>query len=149
MFVFVQGALEPRHSKVYHSVLIIEINPFPNKPLFLSVCSHLNTLGKGIYALEEQFLLFPKCFLPFGRAFCIFNKFEIVFCKLSLWKSLKSVVCKSVKCLFVLYDLFRICKCQAVYTVFLYGLPSMLLYRTILLVGSKQNFIDNQWKTIF
>ena len=39
-------------------------NPFPNKSLFLHVCStrHLKTLGKGEIARNEQFLLFPQCF---------------------------------------------------------------------------------------
>ena len=45
-------------------------NPFPNKPWFLHVCSKSllkNTVGKGEIARNEQFLLFPLCFLyPFG-----------------------------------------------------------------------------------
>ena len=41
-------------------------NPFPNKPRFLRVCSTrlMKTLGKEEIAHNEQFLLFPKCFLP-------------------------------------------------------------------------------------
>ena len=41
-------------------------NPLPNTPWFLSVCntSLLKTLGKGKIARNEQFLLFPHCFLP-------------------------------------------------------------------------------------
>ena len=47
------------------------IYPFPNKPLFLHVCtpSLLKTLRKGEIALKEQFLLFSQCFLPFWRTF--------------------------------------------------------------------------------
>ena len=61
-----------------------EINPFPNKPWFLHVCntSLLKTLGKGEIARNEQFLLFPQCFLLFRRTFWHFIKFEIVVCKL-------------------------------------------------------------------
>ena len=42
------------------------LNPFPNKPWFLCVCSTslLKTVGKGEIALNEQFLLFPQSFLP-------------------------------------------------------------------------------------
>ena len=51
-------------------------NPFPNKPWFLRVCStrpFKNTVGKGEIARDEQFLLFPHCFLPFQRPFCHFH----------------------------------------------------------------------------
>ena len=47
------------------------VNPFPNKPLFLHVCSlnfFENTVGKGEIALKVQFLLFPPVFFyPFGE----------------------------------------------------------------------------------
>ena len=40
---------------------VLTHNPFPNKPLFLCVCSTSleNTVGKGEIARNEQFLLFP------------------------------------------------------------------------------------------
>ena len=41
-----------------------------------------NTVGKGEIARNEQFLLFPQCFLPVWITFFHFVKFEIVFCKL-------------------------------------------------------------------
>ena len=43
------------------------VNDFPNKPWFSHVCSTSleNTVGKGVIALNEQFLLFPQCFLLF------------------------------------------------------------------------------------
>ena len=53
------------------------INPFPNKPWFLHVCSTSllktvqqnmpseNTAGKGEIARYEQFLIFQQCFPPF------------------------------------------------------------------------------------
>ena len=43
-----------------------------------------NTVGKGEIARNEQFLLFPQCFLPVnGGHSAILIKFEIVVCKLS------------------------------------------------------------------
>ena len=52
-----------------------------SKLLFLCFFSAglLKTLGKGEIARNEQFVLFPQCFLP-----------------LSVWKSLKFVVCERV-----------------------------------------------------
>ena len=58
-------------------------NPFANKPWILRVCnpSLLKTLsGKGEIVRNEQFLLFPQCFLPVGELSAIFIKFEIVVC---------------------------------------------------------------------
>ena len=48
------------------------INPFPNKPLFLHVCSKSleNTLEKREIAGYGQLLLFQQCFLSFWRNFC-------------------------------------------------------------------------------
>ena len=57
---------------VYNFVLF---NPSPNKPLFftfLQYKSFENTVGKGEIARNEQFLLFPQCFLSILRAFCHF-----------------------------------------------------------------------------
>ena len=53
------------------SVFTIYSKPFPKQALVLRVCSisHLKTLGKGKIAHNEQFLLFPQCFLPFSRTF--------------------------------------------------------------------------------
>ena len=51
-------------------ILKFELNPFPNKPWFLRVCSIglLKTLWeKEEIACNEQFLLFPQCFLSFWR----------------------------------------------------------------------------------
>ena len=65
------------------------INPFPNKPWILRVCSASleNTVGKGEIAHNEQFLLFPQCFLPIWRTLCHFH--QIWNCRLqtrSIWK---------------------------------------------------------------
>ena len=56
-------------------IVNLEFNPFPNKPWFLRVCSTSleNTVGKGEIAHNEQFLLFPQCFLPLERTFCQFH----------------------------------------------------------------------------
>ena len=53
-----------------------EFNPFPDKPWFLHVCSTslLKTVEKGEIAGNEQFLLFPLCFLPFCKTFHHFNQ---------------------------------------------------------------------------
>ena len=74
------------------------VNPFPNKPWFLSVCSMglLKTLReKGEIARDEQFLIFPQCFLPIWITFCHFH--QVQNCRLSVWKSLKFVVWEMVK----------------------------------------------------
>ena len=49
--------------------------PFPNKPWFLDVyrMSCENTVGKGEIARNEQFLLFPQCFLTVWRTFFLFS----------------------------------------------------------------------------
>ena len=55
-------------------------------------------MGKGEIARNEQFLLFPQCFLPFWRTFCHFH--QIQNCRLqslSVWKSLIFVVWERVK----------------------------------------------------
>ena len=69
-------------------------------PGFLRVCSTsvLKTLGKGEIARNEQFLLFPQCFLPVWITFC--HLYQIWNCRLltlSIWKSLKFVVWERVK----------------------------------------------------
>ena len=57
-----------------------------------------NTVGKGEIARNEQFLLFPQCFLPFWRTSCHFHQTQD--CRLqtlSAWKCLKFVVWERVK----------------------------------------------------
>ena len=78
------------------------INPFPNKPWFLHYKSFENTVGKGEIVHNEQFLLFPQCFLPFRRTFYHFH--QIGNCRLqslSVLKSLKFVVWDRVKIVFI------------------------------------------------
>ena len=76
------------------------LNPFPKKPWFVRVCSTslLNTEGKGEIAHNEQFHLFPQCFLPVRKTFCHFH--QILNCHLqtlSVLKSLKFIILERVK----------------------------------------------------
>ena len=53
------------------------VHPFPNKPWFLCVCSTSlseNSVGKGEIARNEQFLLFPQCFIPVWKTFSQFHQ---------------------------------------------------------------------------
>ena len=61
------------------------VKPFPKQALVftrLQYKSFENTVGKGEIARNEQFLIFPQSFIPDGRTFSIFIKFEIVVCNL-------------------------------------------------------------------
>ena len=47
--------------------------PFPKQALVFTCLKYKpleNTVGKGEIARNEQFLLFPPCFLPIWRTFC-------------------------------------------------------------------------------
>ena len=55
-------------------------NPFPNKPLFLTVCSTLQEKEKSL--VTSDFSLSHCVFYPFGELSAIFIKFKIVVCKL-------------------------------------------------------------------
>ena len=50
-----------------HSHTMTPLAPVGNKPFE-------NTVGKGEIALNEQFLLFPQCFLPVWITFCHFRQ---------------------------------------------------------------------------
>ena len=61
------------------------INPYPNKPRFLRVCSGslLKTLWeKKKLLVTSNFSFFQSIFYHFGKLLSIFIKFEIVVCKL-------------------------------------------------------------------
>ena len=102
--IFVQNV---GHAVLYYvpgypeSVFTTNVNPFPNKSWFLRVCgtkAFESTAGKGEFARNEQFLLFPQCFLPVWRAFCHFH--QIWKCRLQTlwnWKSLKFIVWERVR----------------------------------------------------
>ena len=75
------------------------VKSFLNKPWFLRVCSKSfeNTVGKGQIAGNEQFLLFPQCFLPIWQTFCHFHQvWNCCLQALSVWKSPKFVVWERV-----------------------------------------------------
>ena len=56
-----------------------------------------NTVGKGEIARNEQFLLFPQCFLPAWRTFRHFNEIRNYRLQpLSVWKSRKFVIWERV-----------------------------------------------------
>ena len=77
------------------------VNPYPNEFLVfkcLQYKSFENTVGKWEIARNEQFLLFPQCFLPVWRTFCHFH--QISKCRLQslwVWKSLKFVVWERIR----------------------------------------------------
>ena len=61
------------------------LNPFPNKPWFLRVCSTspFKTLWeKEKLCMMSNFSFSPRCFYLFGKLSAIFIKFEIVVCLL-------------------------------------------------------------------
>ena len=55
-----------------------------------------NTAGKGEIARDEQFLLFPQCFLPVWRTFFHFH--SIRNCRLQTVSLEESKICCLVKC---------------------------------------------------
>ena len=54
----------------------VTINPFPHNDTFDAPGKKPseNTVGKGEIACDEQFLLFPQCFLPIWITFCHFGQ---------------------------------------------------------------------------
>ena len=69
----------------YRPKLYSGINPFPNKPWFLRVCS--TSLLKTLWEKEKllvmsNFSFSHSVFYPFEELSAIFIKFETVFCKL-------------------------------------------------------------------
>ena len=90
--------------------------PFPKQALVFT-CLHLesfgNTVGKGEIARNEQFLLFPQCFLHFLRALCHCHQTsDCCLQTLSVWKSPKFVVWERVQPF--LAGAWPICKTWAV-----------------------------------
>ena len=81
--------------------MLIHINPFPNKPWFLCVCStsHLKTQWeKEKLLLTSNFSFFHSVFYAFGDISAIFIKFQNCHKEtLSVWKSVKFVVWERVK----------------------------------------------------
>ena len=81
--------LYPSVQKQYMYVklgLIQCFNPFPNKPWFLRVCS--KSLLKTLWEKEKLLVIFHSVFYLFGDFSAIFNKLDILGCKLFQFESL-------------------------------------------------------------
>ena len=69
---------KPYRADKHVSKHFASLNPFPPKNALVLTClkykSFENTVGKGEIALNEQFLLFPQCFLPVWRTFGHFHQ---------------------------------------------------------------------------
>ena len=81
---------------------VVELyQPFPKQALDFTrpqYNSFENTVGKGEIARNEQFVLFPQCFLPVWWFFLPFNQLWKCYLKaLSVWKSLRLVIRERVK----------------------------------------------------
>ena len=89
------------HNLFNSKTTAITINHFQKKALVftsLQYKSFENTVRKGEIARNEQFLLFPQCFLSVWITFCHFH--QMWNCRLQtflVWKSLKFDVWESVK----------------------------------------------------
>ena len=85
------GSGESNHSQHICNPL----NPFPNKPWFLRVCSTslLKTLWeKEKLLITSNFSFSHSVFYPFGELPSIFIKFKIVVCKLFQFGPLQNIV---------------------------------------------------------
>ena len=74
-------------------------NPFPNKPWYLRVCSTniLKTLcEKEKLLVTSNFSFCHSVFSLLGELSAIFIRYELVNCKLLVWRSLKFVVWKGL-----------------------------------------------------
>ena len=80
---------------LYHHCKSRWLNPFPNKPCFLRVCS--TSLMKTLWEKEKllvtsNFSISHSVFYLFGEVFAIFIKFEIVVCKLFHFGTVKKLL---------------------------------------------------------
>ena len=87
--------------KLSWSLNILHVKPFHKQTLVftcLQYKSFKKTWGKGEIARNEQFLLFPQCFLPVWRTFFLFHQIRNCHLQtLSVWKSLRFVLWEKVK----------------------------------------------------
>ena len=80
-------------------------------------------MGKGEIGPNEQFLLFPQCFLPFWRICCHFRK--ILNCclqTLSLWKSPKFFALERAKTLSQMQTFLQFRMCVSQYLINISGM---------------------------
>ena len=74
-------------SLTFCHLLTLSLNPFPNKPLFLRVCSKclLKTMWeKEKLLVTSNFSFFHIVFYPSGKLSAIFIIFEIIVCELQV-----------------------------------------------------------------
>ena len=78
-----QQCLLGLQTKVFSMGSVVKVNPFPNKPWILRVCSKslFKTVGQGKNACDKQFLLFHQHFLTFYLEFLSFSS------NLKLWSA--------------------------------------------------------------
>ena len=92
------------NSPHYLYIYWVSLNPFPNKPWFLRVCSasFLKTLWeKEKLLVKSNFSFSHSVFYQSGELSAIVIKFEIIVCKLfQFGKSLKFVIWERVKDIF-------------------------------------------------
>ena len=77
----------------------IQVNPFPNKPWFVCVCSMslLKTMWEKKLLATSNFSFSHIVFYPFQKLSAIFIKFEIVVCKFFQFGRVKFVFWERVK----------------------------------------------------
>ena len=78
------------HTHIHQTVIVTTLSCSPQ--------AGLTKMSLRMVARNEQFLLFPQCFLPFWRSLCLFH--QIKDCRLqtlSVWMSLKFVIWERVK----------------------------------------------------
>ena len=77
-----------------------QLYPFAEQALvfrYLQYKSFENTAGKGEIARNEQFILFPQCFIPIWKTFCYFH--QIKNCRLQTLSLDESKICRLGKCI--------------------------------------------------
>ena len=87
----------PQTAELY--TVKVTLNPFPNKPGFLHVCSTslAKHWEKEKLLITSNFSFSHSVFYLFQECSAIFIKFENVLCKLSFWKSLNLSFRKRVR----------------------------------------------------
>ena len=117
--------------------------PLGNKPFE-------NTVGKGEIARDEQFLLFPQCFLPICWTFSHFHQtWNCRLQTLSVWKSIKFVVWKRVKVCLARVNITKVCwERQSVRLVYArVGSIDRLKVAKMVFVSERQGIMVRNWES--
>ena len=72
LFLLFSQCFVPSMAHIFHFKCTLTLSQ--TSPACLQYKSFENTVGKGEIARNEQFLLFPQCFLPIWRTFCHFKQ---------------------------------------------------------------------------